>query len=36
MRLLRLALQSSPDEARKIIADIIKNDKQVTEWLSRL
>ena len=36
MRLLKLALKSSPEEARKIIKDITTNDKQVTEWLQRL
>jgi hypothetical protein len=36
MKLLALALESSPKKAKIILAAIRKNDRQVTKWLGKL
>jgi hypothetical protein len=36
MRLLRIAFQHAPDDARKIMKKITKNDREVSKWTARL
>lgn len=36
MKILRLAFESEPRKARKIMQDISKNDEEVTQWLKKL
>lgn len=36
MDLLRLAMKHAPEETRLIMADITKNDEEVTGWLKQL
>lgn len=36
MKILRLAFESEPKKARKIIRQIQDNDKDITTWLSKL
>ncbi len=36
MQLLRIALDKSPDETRKVLAQITKNDKKVADLLGML
>lgn len=36
MDILRLAFEARPDEARKILQKIIRNDSKITMWMARL
>lgn len=36
MKLLELAVKTKPRQARKILAQITANDKEVTKWLARV
>lgn len=36
MNLLRLAFRHSPKEARKIMKQITKNDREISKWCNRL
>jgi hypothetical protein len=36
MTILHIAIENQPEQTREIISKIIKNDKEVTEWLSKL
>jgi len=36
MNLLRLAFRHAPDDARRIMKEITENDREISEWTSRL
>jgi hypothetical protein len=36
MGLLRLAVQTKPRKAKKLVREIVENDRKVSEWMARL